>query len=82
MNRLKKFWLFLVVVLIAAGFSVKNSEVNTVFLRENRVSWADSIYATLTPDERIGQLFMVAAYSNKDKKHEDEVLTLIEKNKI
>jgi beta-N-acetylhexosaminidase len=30
-------------------------------------SWADSILKKMTIDEKIGQLFMVAAYSNKDE---------------
>ena len=29
------------------------------------VRWADSVFNSLTPDQRIGQLFMVAAYSNE-----------------
>lgn len=29
--------------------------------------WVDSIYSQMPLDEKIGQLFMVAAYSNKDK---------------
>ncbi len=32
-------------------------------------NWVDSVYTSLTPDQRLGQLFMVAAYSNKDRKH-------------
>lgn len=36
----------------------------------------------LSPDERIGQLFMVAAYSNKDAKHIAEITNLIKQNKI
>jgi beta-glucosidase-like glycosyl hydrolase len=38
-----------------------------VFLKSksNRTyAWADSVFKTLSPDARIGQLFMVAAYSN------------------
>jgi beta-glucosidase-like glycosyl hydrolase/CubicO group peptidase (beta-lactamase class C family) len=31
--------------------------------------WVDSVFNSLSPDHRLGQLFMVAAYSNKDKKH-------------
>ena len=27
--------------------------------------WIDSVYRNLSEEERIGQLFMVAAYSNK-----------------
>ncbi|MEX0965701.1 MAG: glycoside hydrolase family 3 N-terminal domain-containing protein [Bacteroidia bacterium] len=40
-------------------------------------SWADSLIQTMTVDEKIGQLFMVAAYSNKDQKHTEEILSLI-----
>ncbi|MDX2284515.1 MAG: glycoside hydrolase family 3 N-terminal domain-containing protein, partial [Bacteroidia bacterium] len=29
--------------------------------------WADSVLKTMTPDEKIGQLFMIAAYSNRDE---------------
>ncbi|GAB2776191.1 beta-glucosidase-like glycosyl hydrolase/CubicO group peptidase (beta-lactamase class C family) [Hymenobacter luteus] len=32
-------------------------------------NWVDSVFTSLTPDQRLGQLFMVAAYSNKDRKH-------------
>lgn len=45
-------------------------------------SWADSVFKQLTPDEKIAQLFMVAAYSNRDKKHVDQITELIEKYKI
>ncbi|OWP63424.1 glycosyl hydrolase [Hymenobacter amundsenii] len=31
--------------------------------------WVDSVFTSLSPDQRLGQLFMVAAYSNKDRKH-------------
>ncbi len=36
----------------------------------------------MTPDERIGQLFMIAAFSNKDSKHVAEVTNMIKLNKI
>jgi len=44
--------------------------------------WVDSIYATLSLKEKIGQLFMVAAYSNKDQDHIDEVSNLINEYNI
>ncbi len=44
--------------------------------------WVDSIYNSLSFDERIGQLFMVAAYSNKDSVHVNSVAKLIKNNKI
>lgn len=47
-----------------------------VFLR-SATPWADSVFATLGTEERIAQLMMVAAYSNKDAKHEEEVRRLV-----
>ena len=44
--------------------------------------WADSVYATLSLDERIAQLMMVAAYSNKDAKHEAEIEQLVKERNI
>jgi beta-N-acetylhexosaminidase len=45
-------------------------------------NWADSVFNTLTDDEKTAQLFMVAAYSNKDEKHTQEIEKLITENKI
>jgi beta-glucosidase-like glycosyl hydrolase/CubicO group peptidase (beta-lactamase class C family) len=44
--------------------------------------WADSVFKTLSPDERIAQLFMVAAYSNRDKAHVKEIKALVDTYKI
>ncbi len=39
--------------------------------------WVDSVYQSLTPDQRLGQLFMVAAFSNKDAAHVRQIDELI-----
>ncbi|WP_245575751.1 glycoside hydrolase family 3 N-terminal domain-containing protein [Hymenobacter norwichensis] len=39
--------------------------------------WVDSVMKTLTPDQRVAQLFMVAAYSNRKRIDEDSISTLI-----
>ena len=44
--------------------------------------WADSVNATLSLDEQIAQLMMVAAWSNKGAKHEKEINTLIKERNI
>lgn len=44
--------------------------------------WVDSVQASLTPDERIAQLFMVAAWSNKDMKHVRDIDSLVTKYNI
>ncbi len=44
--------------------------------------WVDSVFTSLTPQERLAQLFMVAAYSNKNMKHVQEIKELITTYKI
>ena len=44
-----------------------------------QVKWVDSVMATMSTDEKIGQLFMVAAYSNRDEAHERYIAGLVEK---
>ncbi len=45
-------------------------------------AWADSILSRMTLDEKIGQLFMVAAYSNQNEKYESELEKQIVKHHI
>lgn len=47
-----------------------------------KTGWADSVFKSLTPDERIAQLFMVAAYSDKDQAHYTEINNLVKTYKI
>lgn len=42
-------------------------------------NWVDSILNSLTIEEKIGQLFMIQAYSNKDKKHTEFIEEMISK---
>ena len=44
--------------------------------------WVDSIYNNLSLYEKVGQLFMVPAYSNKDCLHVNAVEKLITENKV
>jgi len=44
--------------------------------------WVDSVYNQLSFEERVGQLFMVAAYSNKNEAHNKSIDELVEKYKI
>lgn len=53
-----------------------------IALFTERKKWVDSIYSNMTFDERLGQLFMVAAYSNKDKAHENAIEKLVVESKV
>ena len=64
---------------LQAQFSPKNL---TKDLDKKAVKYADSLYAKLSMDERIGQLYIVALYTNKDQNHISGVRKLVEQEKI
>ncbi|WP_213523054.1 glycoside hydrolase family 3 N-terminal domain-containing protein [Nonlabens sp.] len=47
-----------------------------------QMQWVDSVYQSLSQEEKIGQLFMVDLFSNKGKAHADQVRKLVETYKI
>ena len=59
-----------------------NIDLITNFYSEESNHWADSLLSNMTLEEKIAQLFVVAAYSNKDKKHVDDITDLISKFKV
>ena len=71
--------LFSCIFFVANGYSQQSK--NPVFLNQ-KSSWADSLLQTLTLDEKIGQLFMVIAYSNKSIDHKKDISRLIRKYKV
>ncbi|MTI30768.1 glycoside hydrolase family 3 N-terminal domain-containing protein [Xanthovirga aplysinae] len=69
-------------------FSITLSS-NLLALKKNNLpivgeqkQWVDSVFNSLNEDQRIGQLFMVAAYSNRDEKHYQTIENLIKTNNI
>ena len=64
---------------LQAQFSPKNI---TKDLDKKAVKYADSVYAKLSMDERIGQLYIVALYTNKDQNHISGVRKLVEQERI
>ncbi len=44
--------------------------------------WVDSVFNSLTPKERIGQLFLVRAHTNLGQKYIDSVATVIQKEQL
>ncbi|WP_433813040.1 glycoside hydrolase family 3 N-terminal domain-containing protein [Flavobacterium johnsoniae] len=59
------------------------SEKKTFFKDSDKeTAWVDSIYSKMPLREKVGQLFMVSAYSNKDSVHVNQVSKLIEEYKV
>ncbi|UJH90134.1 glycoside hydrolase family 3 [Antarcticibacterium sp. 1MA-6-2] len=69
--------------LFSNNLSAQEAEgVAPEFLKYENSKWVDSIMSTLSPDERVAQLIMIAAYSNRDEKHKEETLKLIKEQKV
>lgn len=49
---------------------------------ETEKKWVDRLYRSMTIDEKIGQLFMIAAYSNKDEAHQKTTEKLVTDYKV
>lgn len=77
--------LFLAVSLCSVVFTTfpaLSQQSHPPFLRHIHHPWVDSVMRTMTPDERIAQLIMVAAWSNKGDAHREEIVHLIREYKI
>ncbi|MEC9209152.1 MAG: glycoside hydrolase family 3 N-terminal domain-containing protein [Bacteroidota bacterium] len=79
MRKIQFFILFIFLFLVNSQNILAQNKA--IFL-SNSTAWADTIITTLSEDERIAQLFMVVAYSNKDELHKQEITDLVERYKI
>ena len=55
---------------------------NPPFLKYNQDLWVDSIMKKMTIEQKIGQLFMIQAYSNKKNEHTEELIKLINRYQV
>lgn len=90
-----KVWIILIVFLVVfqsdavLGLEKRHEErkreerdpLQTKDQRKQNV-WVDSVFNALSFEERLGQLFMVAAYSNKDERHKQEIAKLINEQNL
>ncbi len=78
---MKKILVFLALVVIQF---INAQQVDPLLAKDAAAQniWVDSIMKSMSVDEKIGQLFMVQAYSNKDKKHEQFIANMINKYHI
>jgi beta-N-acetylhexosaminidase len=73
---------YIVTLLLALQAMAQSPKVFNDYKSPAEKSWADSVYTTMTFDEKVGQLFMVAAYSNKDSAHVRGVDKLVTEYKV
>jgi len=73
---IKKIVLFIFLLNVAFSEAQNTDPLQTNDAKA-QAKWVDSILNKMTLDEKIGQLFMVQAYSNKDEKHRMSIDSLI-----
>jgi len=81
MSFLKKIFLVVICVVLSNNSSFAQKQKPCFESIEAKV-WADSVFNTLSYFEKIGQLFMVDAFSNKDQLHVAQITQLIDSFKI
>ena len=74
---LKKLLFFVFVLLLDNSYGQNLDPLRTEDYKAQE-KWVDSILSSMTIDEKIGQLFMVQAYSNLDSVHENKIKEMIQ----
>jgi len=76
------FWIgLLAVALLSSSFHPANEEAGLPpFHGAN--AWADSLLQTMSVDEKLGQLIMIAAYSNKNEEHAEWLEEMVKKHHV
>ncbi|HYG39101.1 MAG TPA: glycoside hydrolase family 3 N-terminal domain-containing protein [Cytophagales bacterium] len=77
----KKIWLSIIVLLANVILYADNNVPSTIFA-ETQNAWVDSVYNSLDENEKLGQLFMVAANADKGQEKIEEVEKLIKEFNI
>lgn len=79
---MKRTLLIVSSIILFLNFSYERPKDKTPDFLQLETKWVDSVFNALTPDQRITQMFMIAAYSNKDMKHVRETREMIEKYNV
>lgn len=78
---MSRLYLFILLALSCSLLSAQ-SKVRPPFLAYKNDQWVDSVFNSLSEDEKIGQLIMVPAYSKKGIKHRMRLIKMVRENKI
>jgi len=77
------FKVYIVIFCTLLGLiSAAQPEVRPPFLAYQTDQWVDSVFKSLTLDQKIGQLIMVPAYSRRGVKHRTRLIKMVRDNQI
>lgn len=82
MNKVA-FQLLFIILFINSKFSAQYLPKNISQQDQKKAQqWVDKTYNSLSQDEKLGQLFIVALYTNKDENHINQVRNIVTNDKI
>ena len=84
MSKMYRFLVFLSLILLlpTSGYSQNAFADLSVSASPQEKQWVDSVFHSLTLSQRIGQMFMAAAYSNRGPAEQEAILKLIREEHI
>ena len=65
--------------IISDTITIDSSQIYTAL---NQMQWVDSVFNSLSEDERIAQMIMIRAHSNKTKAYHEKVANVIRNQKV
>lgn len=72
---MKRYIAILLLLMLASGAGF--AQQNPPFINNTSDPWVDSLMNKMTIDQKIGQLFMIQAYSNLKNSHTDDLIKLV-----
>lgn len=78
--KIVALYMTLFALLVAPAYGQKKPEFVSFINQQH--DWVDSVFQSLSPKERIGQLFLVRAHTNLGQRYIDSVATVIEKEQL
>ena len=79
---IKRFWILSCIILLSISANNQSNILNPLPPPTSEEVWVDSVFNSLSADERIGQLFMIRAHSDKSEEHIRSIEKLIKEYKI
>src|SRR5665648_11625 len=77
---MKQLIVLLSILILLSG--ITSAKENPRFLKYTQDQWVDSLMNTMTLEQRIGQLFMIQAYSNAKHQQADELIKQIDQFQV
>ena len=79
-----RYILSLITIIIFSNTVVSQDNSHPLFTKDIQAQqkWVDSLYSAMSLEEKVGQLFMVRAFSNQTQAHENAIAKLINENHI